>query len=380
MKRTLCILVIMMLVFTGCGKSKVEESPVVETDKTEGETSEPIKENETEAPKEEVVDYSKYPQAVITMHTGETMTIALMPEYAPNTVNNFIELAEKGFYNGLIFHRVIESFMIQGGDPLGNGTGGPGYRIDGEFADNGYVQNTLSHKRGVLSMARSSDFNSGGSQFFICHQDATYLDNQYAAFGMLIDGEKTLDRIAKTPTGKDDVPTSPEQIKSITITRNGYEFAEVKKIVDRDTKALDADIAKNLPFPLKTPVKDVVAKWGEYNSSDYLLGGLYYKYDEKGVIFFSNGYTTDGGVELGDVLGIAFSDNATFLNVSMGTAFDEVVKVLGEPTTLVSPESNQDSELYGGGWTLNYETENYVLTLSSIGDEKVVDAMYVFKK
>lgn len=378
MKRTLWIFVILILVFTGCSKNKVEEVPDVETKEPEKEVATEPKEEAP--PQEEVIDYSKYPQAVITMHTGETMTFALMPEYAPNTVNNFIELSEKGFYNGLIFHRVIETFMIQGGDPMGNGTGGPGYRIDGEFADNGYIQNTLSHNRGVLSMARSADFDSAGSQFFICHQNATHLDNQYAAFGVLIDGEKTLDRIAKTPTGKDDVPTSPEQIKSITITRNGYEFAEVKKIVDRDTKALDVEIAKNLPFGLETPVKDVVEQWGEYSSYDYLLGGLYYKYDEKGVIFFSNGYTTDNGVELGNVLGVAYFDNATFLNVSMGTAFDEVIKVLGEPTSLVSPESNQDSELYGGGWTLNYETENYVLTLSSIGDEKVVDGIYIFKK
>lgn len=378
MKRTLWIFVILILVFTGCSKNKVEEVPDVQTKEPEKEVATEPKEEAP--PQEEVTDYSKYPQAVITMHTGETMTFALMPEYAPNTVNNFIELSEKGFYNGLIFHRVIETFMIQGGDPMGNGTGGPGYRIEGEFADNGYIQNTLSHNRGVLSMARSADFDSAGSQFFICHQNATHLDNQYAAFGVLIDGEKTLDRIAKTPTGKDDVPTSPEQIKSITITRNGYEFAEVKKIVDRDTKALDVEIAKNLPFGLETPVKDVVEQWGEYSSYDYLLGGLYYKYDEKGVIFFSNGYTTDNGVELGNVLGVAYFDNATFLNVSMGTAFDEVIKVLGEPTSLVSPESNQDSELYGGGWTLNYETENYVLTLSSIGDEKVVDGIYIFKK
>lgn len=378
MKRTLWIFVILILVFTGCSKNKVEEVPDVQTKEPEKEVATEPKEEAP--PQEEVIDYSKYPQAVITMHTGETMTFALMPEYAPNTVNNFIELSEKGFYNGLIFHRVIETFMIQGGDPMGNGTGGPGYRIEGEFADNGYIQNTLSHNRGVLSMARSADFDSAGSQFFICHQNATHLDNQYAAFGVLIDGEKTLDRIAKTPTGKDDVPTSPEQIKSITITRNGYEFAEVKKIVDRDTKALDVEIAKNLPFGLETPVKDVVEQWGEYSSYDYLLGGLYYKYDEKGVIFFSNGYTTDNGVELGNVLGVAYFDNATFLNVSMGTAFDEVIKVLGEPTSLVSPESNQDSELYGGGWTLNYETENYVLTLSSIGDEKVVDGIYIFKK
>lgn len=379
MKRFIWLLIMMVVFMVGCSSKNTE----VETPETEVSTEEPktdeSKPDETK-PEAEPMDYSVYPQAVITMHTGETMTLALMPEYAPNTVNNFIELAESGFYNGLIFHRVIEDFMIQGGDPLGTGTGGPGYAIKGEFTDNGFEQNTLSHKRGVISMARSQQNDSAGSQFFICHSDSTYLDGQYAAFGMLIEGEKVLDRIALTPTGKNDVPNTPEQIKSITITRNGYELKAVEKIEEKNTKALDDAIEKALPFALGTPIKKVVASWGEYDSFDYLLGGLYYKYDEKDVLFFSNGFKSDKGIEYGEVLGIAFFETATFLDIATGSSFDEVIKVMGEPTSTVSPENNQDSELYGGGWTLNYESKKYIVTFSSIGDEKVVDSMYVFKK
>lgn len=379
MKRFIWLLIMMVVFMVGCSSKNSEG----ETPKTEAVTEEPktdeSKPEETK-PETEPVDYSVYPQAVITMHTGETMTIALMPEYAPNTVNNFIELAESGFYNGLIFHRVIEDFMIQGGDPLGTGTGGPGYAIKGEFTNNGFEKNTLSHKRGVVSMARSQQNDSAGSQFFICHADSTYLDGQYAAFGQLIDGDKVLDRIALTPTGKNDVPNTPEQIKSITITRNGYELKAVEKIEEKNTKALDDAVEKALPFALGTPVKDVMASWGEYDSFDYLLGGLYYKYDEKDVLFFSNGFKSDKGIEYGEVLGIAFFETATFLDIATGTSFDEVIKVMGKPTSTVSPENNQDSELYGGGWTLNYESKKYMVTFSSIGDEKVVDSMYVFKK
>lgn len=153
------------------------------------------------------------------MENGKTMTLELYPETAPITVQNFVDLAEKGFYDGLIFHRVIRGFMIQGGDPDGTGCGGPGYTIKGEFSSNG-VKNDLAHKRGVISMARSMMPNSAGSQFFIMHEDAPHLDGQYAAFGMLIDGFDTLDEIAETPTGRGDRPKTEQKMKSVTIVKD----------------------------------------------------------------------------------------------------------------------------------------------------------------
>lgn len=150
------------------------------------------------------------------METGGVMTLELFPEIAPITVENFKKLADKGFYNGLIFHRVIEGFMIQGGCPNGIGTGGPGYTIKGEFLANG-VKNELKHERGVISMARAMDYNSGGSQFFIMHDNAPYLNGQYAAFGKLVDGFDTLDEIATTKTSVSDRPIVPHVIKSITV-------------------------------------------------------------------------------------------------------------------------------------------------------------------
>jgi len=154
--------------------------------------------------------------ATITMQNGKTMTLELYPETAPITVENFVKLAKDGFYDGLIFHRVIEGFMIQGGDPDGTGCGGPGYSIKGEFAANG-VKNDLKHTRGVISMARAMDPNSAGSQFFIMHEDAPHLDGQYAAFGKMKDGFDTLDEIAETDTDRMDRPRNEQKIKSITI-------------------------------------------------------------------------------------------------------------------------------------------------------------------
>ena len=152
----------------------------------------------------------------ITMENGGVMTLELYPEIAPITVDNFVKLVNEGFYNGLIFHRVIEGFMIQGGDPDGTGCGGPGYSIKGEFAANG-VKNDLKHTRGVISMARAMDPNSAGSQFFIMHEDAPHLDGQYAAFGKMTDGFDTLDEIAETDTDRMDRPRNEQKIKSITI-------------------------------------------------------------------------------------------------------------------------------------------------------------------
>ena len=145
-----------------------------------------------------------HPIVTITMADGGVIKAELYPEKAPNTVNNFIELIQNGFYDGLIFHRVIEGFMIQGGDPQGTGMGGPGYSIKGEFPGNSFFRNTLKHKRGVLSMARAMNPNSAGSQFFIMHMDAPHLDGQYAAFGMVTEGMDVVDRIATTPVNRID--------------------------------------------------------------------------------------------------------------------------------------------------------------------------------
>ena len=155
-------------------------------------------------------------KAIIEMENGGKMTLELYPETAPITVANFVKLAKSGFYNGLIFHRVIEGFMIQGGDPTGTGMGGPGWTIKGEFSSNG-VKNPLRHTRGVISMTRSQNPDSAGSQFFIMHKNAPHLDGSYAAFGKMTDGFDTLDKIATTPTDYSDRPRTAQKIKTITI-------------------------------------------------------------------------------------------------------------------------------------------------------------------
>ena len=155
-------------------------------------------------------------KAIIEMENGGKMTLDLYPETAPITVDNFVKLAKEGFYDGLIFHRVIEGFMIQGGDPTGTGMGGPGHTIKGEFASNG-VNNPLKHTRGVISMARSQSPNSAGSQFFIMHKNAPHLDGQYAAFGKMTDGFETLDEIAGVPTDFSDRPRVTQKIRTVTI-------------------------------------------------------------------------------------------------------------------------------------------------------------------
>lgn len=171
------------------------------------------------------------PIVTITMEDGGIMKLELYPEIAPNTVNNFITLAQKGYYNGLIFHRVISGFMIQGGDPDGRGTGGPGYSIKGEFSGNGFP-NDLKHTRGVISMARSMRPDSAGSQFFIMHQDSPHLDGQYAAFGKLTEGEDVLDRIAATRTGWADKPVSPQVMKTVTVETFGVDYPVPETIAE----------------------------------------------------------------------------------------------------------------------------------------------------
>ncbi len=166
------------------------------------------------------------PIVTFEMQNGKTFKAELYPEKAPNTVNNFLSLVQKGFYNGLIFHRVIAGFMIQGGDPNGTGTGGPGYHIKGEFSSNGFIQNDLAHERGVLSMARAQHPDSAGSQFFVMHEDADYLDGQYAAFGKVIEGMETVDEIAQTKTDWGDRPYEDQQMKKVSAETFGVEYAE----------------------------------------------------------------------------------------------------------------------------------------------------------
>lgn len=167
------------------------------------------------------------PIVTIEMESGAVMTGELYPELAPNTVNNFIELANSGFYDGLIFHRVIPGFMIQGGDPTGTGMGGPGWHIKGEFKQNGFVNN-IRHERGVLSMARSMMPNSAGSQFFVMHENAPHLDGGYAAFGRVIEGMETVDEIAQTPTDFNDRPRKTQKLRKVTVEDFGQTFPFTK--------------------------------------------------------------------------------------------------------------------------------------------------------
>jgi peptidyl-prolyl cis-trans isomerase B (cyclophilin B) len=169
------------------------------------------------------------PIVTFEMENGKTFKAELYPEKAPNTVNNFISLVKKGYYNGLIFHRVIAGFMIQGGDPNGTGTGGPGYRIKGEFSSNGFKQNDLSHERGVLSMARAQHPDSAGSQFFVMHEVAEYLDGQYAAFGKVIEGMDTVDAIAEVKTDWGDRPYEDQRMKTVSVETFGVCYEEPVK-------------------------------------------------------------------------------------------------------------------------------------------------------
>lgn len=168
------------------------------------------------------------PIVTIEMENGKTITAELFPEIAPNTVNNFISLIKKGFYDGLTFHRVIYGFMLQGGCPEGTGMGGPGYSIKGEFSGNGF-KNELKHTEGVLSMARSMMPDSAGSQFFIMHKAAPYLDGQYAAFGKVTDGMDVVNEIAEVDTDFSDKPLDPQVIKKITVDTKGVDYSEPEK-------------------------------------------------------------------------------------------------------------------------------------------------------
>jgi peptidyl-prolyl cis-trans isomerase B (cyclophilin B) len=165
------------------------------------------------------------PIITIKVNNKEAIKLELNPDKAANTVNNFISLAKKGFYDGTIFHRVISGFMIQGGDPQGSGMGGPGYQIKGEFSGNGF-ENDLKHERGVISMARSGHPDSAGSQFFIMHNDSSHLDGQYTAFGKVIEGIKVVDEIASVRTNSQDKPVEKQVIESVKVDLQGYDFVE----------------------------------------------------------------------------------------------------------------------------------------------------------
>lgn len=205
MKRLLCIALCLILLGTmGCTSG--------EKNKTEEETM-----------------HSEYPIATITMKDGGVIKLELYPKIAPESVKNFISLANSKFYDGLIFHRVISGFMIQGGCPKGNGTGGPGYNIKGEFSANG-VDNSLSYERGVISMARAMAYDSAGSQFFICHADSQFLDGQYAAFGKVIEGMDVVDAIASVKTNSQDKPLQDQVIDSIRVDTFGVEYGEPEKL------------------------------------------------------------------------------------------------------------------------------------------------------
>ena len=169
------------------------------------------------------------PIVTFTMESGKTFKAELYPDIAPQSVNNFLSLIMKGFYDGLIFHRVIPGFMIQGGDPEGTGMGGPGYSIKGEFASNGF-KNDLKHTKGVLSMARSMMPDSAGSQFFIMHETSPHLDGDYAAFGKITEGQDVVDEIALTQTGFQDRPVTPQVMKTVTVETFGVEYPEPEKV------------------------------------------------------------------------------------------------------------------------------------------------------
>ncbi|AGF58908.1 peptidyl-prolyl cis-trans isomerase B (cyclophilin B) [Clostridium saccharoperbutylacetonicum] len=207
-----------LFMLMGCGNNVSIAKEKSNTESKASETSE----------KSSIEENKNLPIATITVNGYGVIKAELYPEIAPNTVNNFIDLANKNFYNNLKFHRVIKNFMIQGGDPKGDGTGGPGYSIEGEFTSNGFA-NSLKHTKGVLSMARTSDPNSAGSQFFIMSGDAANLDGEYAAFGKVISGLDVVDKIQNVSTNSADAPKEDVVITSITVDTRGVQYSEPKK-------------------------------------------------------------------------------------------------------------------------------------------------------
>lgn len=242
MKRIITILTaaLLLLAAVGCAKTyantmapagSAAETDTTMTSSTDAQENVPsAAESKTdETNKTEENSTMQNPVATITMKDGGVMKLELYPDVAPNTVKNFISLANAGFYDGLTFHRIIAGFMIQGGDPNGTGSGGPGYSIKGEFTSNGF-KNDLKHKRGVISMARTMIPDSAGSQFFIMHADYPYLDGEYAAFGMLLEGFDVLDAIATVQTNRNDAPLTPVVIDTIRVDTFGVDYGEPEKI------------------------------------------------------------------------------------------------------------------------------------------------------
>ena len=222
MKKTIVLLLVALLLLSlACATEEVSRA-----DKATEALLAAQQKNET---KEETNVDKTHPIATITMQDGGVIELELYPEVAPESVKNFISLANSGFYDGLIFHRVISGFMIQGGDPDGRGTGGPGYSIKGEFAANG-VKNDISHVRGVLSMARAQPYDSAGSQFFICHADSTFLDGQYAAFGRVTSGMDVVDKIAATTTDSKDKPYKDQIMETVRVETWGVDYGEPNKL------------------------------------------------------------------------------------------------------------------------------------------------------
>ncbi|WP_067727732.1 peptidylprolyl isomerase [Oceanobacillus damuensis] len=207
-------LILLIIVLTGCGIAQ-ENEPEDQSSKTSSKDYPDVEEN---------------PIVTITMDNDEQIMIELYPEIAPNTVANFINLIEAGHYDGLIFHRVIPGFMIQGGDPAGNGTGGPGYSIAGEFSANGF-ENELTHERGVISMARSGHPDSAGSQFFIMVENSPHLDGEYAAFGQVTEGMEAVDAIVGQERDGDK-PLEDQTMKKVEVDTKGYDYPEPEKISD----------------------------------------------------------------------------------------------------------------------------------------------------
>lgn len=203
-----------VLFLAACGNQSEDEATDNSDEQTKVETEYPVPEEN--------------PIVTITMENNEEIMIELYPDIAPNTVANFVSLVEDGFYDGLIFHRVIPGFMIQGGDPEGTGTGGPGYSIPGEFSSNGF-ENDLVHERGVLSMARSSHPDSAGSQFFIMTENSPHLDGEYAAFGQVTEGMDAVDTIVTEERGEADKPLEDQTMKSVEVDTKGYDYPEPEK-------------------------------------------------------------------------------------------------------------------------------------------------------
>ncbi|MDL4843086.1 peptidylprolyl isomerase [Aquibacillus rhizosphaerae] len=206
---------LILLTLAACGTDTEDEQSA------EPDVAEEQEQQSNEVPK---ITVEENPIVTITMENGKEIQIELYPEVAPNTVSNFVSLVEDGFYDGLIFHRVIPGFMIQGGDPQGNGSGGPGYSIPGEFSSNGY-ENDLVHERGVISMARSQSPDSAGSQFFIMTEAATHLDGEYAAFGKIIEGMDVVDEIVAVEA-KNDKPLEDQKMKTVTVDTKGYDYPD----------------------------------------------------------------------------------------------------------------------------------------------------------